>query len=77
MDIELIGTVGVLVVGTRCADGPGEVLLHVRGGSESFLAHSDEPIPKGTSVLVIEARAGRAVVVVRLDGPRPPGTPIV
>ena len=76
MDIELIGTVGVLAVGTRGADGPGEVLLHVRGASESYLAYSDETIPRGTAVLVVEVRTARAVVVVRFDGPRTP-SPLV
>lgn len=58
-----VGLVGVLLVGTRGGGGPGEVLVKIRGGSEAFLAFSDEPLPKGATVLVIESRGARAVDV--------------
>jgi hypothetical protein len=64
-----VGSVGQLTVGTRGAGGPGEVLLRIRGGSESFLAWSDDPIAKGSTVLVIEERGARAVAVISLAGP--------
>jgi len=60
---EVIGCVGPLVVGTRGEAGAGEVLLTVRGSKETFLAWSDEPLPKGTKVLVVEVRGARTVVV--------------
>jgi membrane protein implicated in regulation of membrane protease activity len=63
------GRVGVLTIGTRGQDGPGEVHIKIRGGSESYLAWSDEPLPKGTTVLVIESRGARAVTVVRWSEP--------
>jgi hypothetical protein len=62
-DLSPIGCTGVLVVGTRGVDGPGEVLIRIRGGSEAFLAFSDEPLSKGTTVLVIETRGARSVGV--------------
>jgi membrane protein implicated in regulation of membrane protease activity len=62
-DLSPIGCTGVLVVGTRGANGPGEVVVKIRGGSEAFLAFSDEPLPKGTTVLVVETRGARSVVV--------------
>ncbi len=62
-DEALIGCIGVLIVATRGAAGPGEVLVKVRGGSEAFIAWSPDPLPKGTSVLVIESRGHRAVDV--------------
>jgi hypothetical protein len=62
-DLSPVGCTGVLVVGTRGADGPGEVLLKIRGGSEAYLAFSDEPLSKGTTVLVVETRGARSVVV--------------
>jgi hypothetical protein len=62
-DEEVIGCQGVLTVATRGTAGPGEVLVKVRGGSEAFIAWSPEPLPKGTSVLVIESRGHRAVDV--------------
>jgi hypothetical protein len=62
-DESLIGSIGVLVIGTRGAQGPGEVLLKIRGGSEAYLAWSAEPIPRGATVLVINNRGTRAVDV--------------
>ena len=55
-DEAVIGCTGVLLIGTRGSAGPGEVLVRVRGGSETFLAWSDEPLPQGATVLVIESR---------------------
>ena len=62
-DEASIGRVGVLTVGTRGKAGPGEVLIKIRGGSETFIAWSAEPVPKGATVLVIESRGHRAVDV--------------
>jgi hypothetical protein len=68
-DPSAIGRVGVLTIGTRGPNGPGEVLIKIRGGSESFLAWSSETLPKGTAVLIIESRGARAVNVVRWSEP--------
>ncbi|CQD02196.1 hypothetical protein BN1232_00032 [Mycobacterium lentiflavum] len=62
-DASAIGCVGKLVVATRGDRGPGEVLVTVRGSKETFLAWSDDPLPKGSKVLVVEIRGGRTVVV--------------
>jgi len=62
-DVSVIGCVGKLIVATRGAHGVGEVLLTVRGSRETFLARSDEPLPKGARVLVVEVRSPRTVVV--------------
>ena len=79
-DEASIGRVGVLIVGTRGKDGPGEVLIKIRGGSETFLAWSEKPLPKGTTVLVIESRGARAVDVIEWEdalgeSPHVPGLP--
>jgi membrane-bound ClpP family serine protease len=58
------GRVGVLLTGTRGADGPGEVLVRIRGGTETYRAFSESPIARGESVLVVESRGHRAVDVV-------------
>lgn len=58
-----VGCVGKLIVATRGARGAGEVLVTLRGSKEAFLAWSDEPLPKGTEVLVVEDRGARTVVV--------------
>ncbi len=66
MDSEVVGATGVIVVATRGAAGLGEVLVRIRGGSESYLARSDEPIAKGSGVLVVGHLGGRTVSVVPL-----------
>ena len=77
-DEACIGRVGVLTVATRGDAGPGEVLIKIRGGTETFLAWSEKPLPKGATVLVIESRGARAVDVIEWedalgDAPRIPG----
>ncbi|MFJ2739948.1 hypothetical protein ACIO3O_09780 [Streptomyces sp. NPDC087440] len=68
-DEAVIGCPGELLVGTRGAAGPGEILVRVRGGSETFLAWSEEPLPRGTTVLVIASRGARQVDVVEWADP--------
>jgi hypothetical protein len=68
-DSSAVGRVGVLSIGTRGPNGPGEVHVKIRGGSESFMAWSDEPLPKGAAVLVVESRGARAVTVVSWSEP--------
>ena len=68
-DESSIGRVGVLTVGTRGDDDPGEVFIKIRGGSEAFLAWSDKPLPKGSTVLVVDSRGERAVDVMEWDDP--------
>jgi hypothetical protein len=63
-DDAVIGCVGVLHVGTRGQGGPGEAVVQVRGGSEAFLAWSEEPLAKGTRILVVDSRGERTVDVV-------------
>ena len=62
-DDSLIGAIGVLIIATRGSKGPGEVLVKIRGGSEAFIAWSAEPIPRGSTVLVINNRGTRTVDV--------------
>lgn len=69
-----IGCTGVITVATRGAAGPGEVLVKIRGGTEAFIAWSPEPLPKGTTVLVIEERGTRTVDVSAWNDPLDPLT---
>ena len=62
-DSTLVGSIGVLTIATRGAGGPGEVQLTIRGGSEHYIAWSPEPLPRGSTVLVIESRGTRSVEV--------------
>lgn len=68
-DVSCIGCEGVVTVATRGSAGPGEVLVKVRGGSEAFIAWSDSPLQKGTTVLVVESRGGRTVDVMEWTDP--------
>lgn len=68
-DASCIGRVGVLTVGTRGTAGPGEVLVKIRGGSETFIAWSDDPLPRDATVLVIDSRGSRTVDVMEWDAP--------
>jgi hypothetical protein len=68
-DDAVVGCTGVLLVGTRGAEGPEEARVRVRGGVERYLAWSDDPLPKGAGVLVIEARGPRTVGVVAWPDP--------
>jgi hypothetical protein len=62
-DEALIGCIGKIIVATRGAGGPGEVVVSIRGGREALIAWSAEPLPKGSTVLVIESRGHQAVDV--------------
>ena len=61
---ELIGAIGLVTVPIP-EGAPGEVMLPIRGGTESFAAWADRPIPKSARVMVVEALSGRSVVVTR------------
>ncbi|MDX6389017.1 MAG: hypothetical protein QOJ73_80 [Streptosporangiaceae bacterium] len=64
-DQGLLGTIGRVTVSIP-ADGPGEVLLPVRGGTEAFAAWSDEPIPRHSRIVVVECMSARSVIVTPL-----------
>ena len=59
---NLVGVIGRVTVPIP-VDGPGEVLLPVRGGTEAFAAWSDAPVEKHARVLVIETTSARSVIV--------------
>lgn len=68
-DESALGATGILLVATRGSSGPGEVLIKIRGGSETYLAWSDEPLGRGQRVLVVEALGARRVAVVPWSDP--------
>jgi membrane protein implicated in regulation of membrane protease activity len=64
-DHELIGKVG-RVTGTIEPGKLGEVMIGIRGGSESYYAYASDPeerIEAGTRVVVLEHDAARTVIV--------------
>lgn len=71
-NVSAIGCIGKIIVATRGAAGPGEVLVQIRGGSEAFIAWSQDPLPKGATVLVIDERGNRAVDVSAWTDPLAP-----
>jgi hypothetical protein len=66
-DESAVGCTGELIIATRGAEGPGEVLVKMRGGTEAYLAWSEEPLARGTQVLVFNARGDRALDVMQWD----------
>jgi hypothetical protein len=67
-DDGVIGKVG-RVTGLVARGTVGEVMLPVRGGSESFYAYpadSEETLEPGTRVVVVDYEAPRTVTVTRI-----------
>ena len=64
-----VGCTGKVIVATRGADGPGEVLVKIRGGTEAYLAWSEQPLARGTEVLVYNIRGERTVDVMEFPDP--------
>jgi hypothetical protein len=64
-----VGRSGTVIVATRGADGPGEVLVKMRGGTEAFMCWSEQPLAKDTEVLVYETRGERTVDVMEWTDP--------
>ncbi len=62
-DTSPIGLAGKITTATRGHDGPGEVQLRIRGGTETFIAQSAEPLAKGQAVIVVQTLGPRTVIV--------------
>lgn len=45
---------------------PGEVLVRIRGGTETYIAFSDQPVEEGAQVVVLADRGGRMLSVAPL-----------
>jgi hypothetical protein len=67
LEDPVVGCVGKVITATRGVDGPGEVLVSVRGGTEAYLAWSEEPLAHNTSVIVFNSRGERTVDVMQFD----------
>ncbi|WP_030743178.1 hypothetical protein [Streptomyces sp. NRRL F-5135] len=57
-----VGAIGRVTVPIP-ADGPGEVLVSVRGGSEAYAAWADHPIGRNLHVIVVDSISARSVIV--------------
>ena len=47
---------------------PGEVIVHIRGGTETYIAYADVELPLQAEVLVIAVRSARTVEVTPFIG---------
>jgi hypothetical protein len=56
-----------VITATRGVAGPGEVLISVRGGTEAYIAWSEEPLARNTPVIVFNSRGARTVDVMQFD----------
>ena len=63
---SVVGRPGHVTIAIPGGEQPGEVLLRVRGGSESYIAFADQAIPMGTEVVIVSDRGGRTVFVAPL-----------
>ena len=61
-DHQLIGKIGRLSGGIDPGE-MGEVMVPVRGGTEAYLAWSEQPLARGKTVLVYATRGGRTLDV--------------
>ncbi|WP_375475946.1 hypothetical protein [uncultured Jatrophihabitans sp.] len=62
-DSSPIGLAGRITTATRGADGPGEVEVRIRGGTETFIARSAEPLAKNQAVIIAQTLGPRTVIV--------------
>ena len=66
-DDPIVGKLGVVthpIKGGR----PGEIVVHIRGGTETYMAYSDTDLPEKTEVLVVAKRSNRTVEVTAFSG---------
>jgi membrane-bound ClpP family serine protease len=68
-DDSPIGLAGRIITATRGEDGPGEVEVRIRGGTETFIARSAEPLAKGQAVIVVQTLGPRTVIVLPWTDP--------
>ena len=59
---EIIGKVGRVTLGIS-PEHAGEIIVAIRGGTESFAALCDETVAKNARVVVVECLSGRTVSV--------------
>lgn len=61
-DESVIGKIGI-VTHRLLAGRPGEIVVHIRGGTETFIAYADVDVAEQQEVLVIGQRSARTVEV--------------
>lgn len=61
-DEPVIGKLGT-VIHPIVSGKPGEIVVHIRGGTETYIAYADTDVPERAEVLVIDQRSARTVEV--------------
>jgi hypothetical protein len=61
-DEPVVGKLGI-VTHAILPGKPGEIVVHIRGGTETYMAYSDTDVPEQAEVLVISRRSARTVEV--------------
>jgi membrane protein implicated in regulation of membrane protease activity len=61
-DDPVVGKLGI-VTHPIAAGKPGEIVVHIRGGTETYMAYADTDVPEQAEVLVIARRSARTVEV--------------
>ncbi len=61
-DDPVVGKIGTVIHAIR-AGRPGEIVVHIRGGTETYMAYCDTDLPEQAEVLVIAKRSARTVEV--------------
>ena len=66
-DDPVVGKLGIVT--HRIVPGrPGEIVVHIRGGTETYMAYADDELAEQTEVLVIGKRSARTVEVTPFTG---------
>jgi hypothetical protein len=66
-DEPIVGKLGI--VSHAISPGkPGEIIVHIRGGTETYIAYADVELPRQSEVLVIGQRSARTVEVTPFTG---------
>lgn len=66
-DDPVVGKLGI-VTHPIAAGRPGEIVVRIRGGTETYMAYSDDELEEQTEVLVVAQRSARTVEVTPFVG---------
>ena len=67
MDDPVVGKLG-MVTHSIAPGKPGEIVVHIRGGTETYMAISDCEVTEHQQVLVLAQRSARTVEVTPFAG---------
>jgi membrane protein implicated in regulation of membrane protease activity len=66
-DDPVVGKLGIVT--HRISPGrAGEIVVHIRGGTETYMAYAEDELAEQTEVLVIAQRSARTVEVTPFSG---------